>query len=325
MNKTLFGCALLLFSVATFNQVTAEDADDVRAAIRAYVEAFNRADAEGIAATWSQDGVWISPGGDRIVGREAIKAEMESYFVDGGGHIEVIDPQIRILAPTVAIEEGRARVTRAGELPSLSSYIAIHVKEDDGWKLESVRETAVPNPPSSFEHLRELEWMVGTWVDRDQDASIETTCKWTKNRNFLTRSFRLDIAGKIDLEGTQVIGYDAAAGQIRSWIFDSAGGFGESAWQRDGNRWIVKNSQTLQDGAKASSINIITYIDQNTCTWSSHGREIDGELLPNIEPVTVTRVADEPPTRSDHQGTVDDTADEADDPQEELKVQSITE
>ncbi len=294
MNKTVLGCALLIGFAVTLNRAVADEIDDVRATIQKYVQAFNQADSAGLADSWSENGVWVSPTGDRIVGREAIRAAMEDYFKDGGAHIEVINPQIRIVAPTVAVEEGQARVTRQGDLPTISSYIAIHVKEEGGWKLESVRETAVPDAPSNYEHLRDLEWMVGTWIDEDGGARIETTCQWTKNRNFLTRSFRVDIAGRLDLEGTQIIGHDASTGQIRSWIFDSDGGFGESTWQRDGERWLVKNSQTLQDGSKASSINIITYIDENTFTWSSHGREIDGEWLPSIEPVTVTRVTSEP-------------------------------
>jgi hypothetical protein len=247
---------------------------------------------------------------------------MEDYFQQGGAQIEVITPQIRLLAATVAIEEGRARVTRPGELPSISTYIAIHVKEDDGWKLESVRETAVPNAPTSYEHLRDLEWMVGTWLDEEDGTKIETTCEWTKNRNFLTRSFRLHVAGKLDLEGTQIIGYDASTGQIRSWIFDSAGGFGESTWQRDGNRWVIKNSQTLQDGAKASSINVITYIDENTCTWSSHGREVDGEWLPSIEPVTVTRVVDTSHPLTTSAAGAEDSADGETDLEPELSATS---
>lgn len=322
MNQTSLGCFLALFSAITFTQVAADDADDIRAAVRAYVEAFNRSDAEGIAARWSENGVWISPAGHRIVGRAAIQAEMEDYFSDGGGQIEVIDPQIRILAPTVAVEEGSARVTRQGELPSVSTYIAIHVKEDDEWKLESVRETAVPTAPSNYEQLKELEWMVGTWIDRDGGATIETTCQWTKNRNFLTRSFRLDVDGKIDLEGTQIIGFDASTGQIRSWIFDSDGGFGESTWQRDGDRWIIKNSQTLQDGAKASSINVITYLDENTCTWASNGREIDGELLPDIDPVTVTRAVAEPAAATSDQDEASAEQDETSSEQSESEPAS---
>ena len=134
--------------------------------------------------------------------------------------------------------------------------------------------------------------MVGTWIDQDENARIETTCQWTKNRNFLTRTFTVEVEGKIELEGTQVIGYDAANDQIRSWLFDTDGGFGEATWSRDADRWLIKNAQTMRDGRRASSINIVTYIDDDTCTWESTGREIDGEMQPNVDPVRVVRQTD---------------------------------
>ena len=145
----------------------AEAGDDneatIRQAVDSYVEAFNRGDAAAVAALWHEDGEWISPGGDRIKGRDAIQAEMEAYFAEGGGQIEVSDPQIRFLVPTAAVEEGRARVTRRGELPADTTYLAIHVKTDDGWKLESVRETEIPAPPSNFDHLK---WACGVLMAR---------------------------------------------------------------------------------------------------------------------------------------------------------------
>ena len=64
-----------------------------------------------------------------------------------------------------------------------------------------------------------------------------------------------------DLEGTQVIGWDPAAGTIRSWMFDSDGGFGEGTWSKKDNSWIVKFNQVLPDGRKASATNIYTLID----------------------------------------------------------------
>jgi len=267
----------------------ADDEAAIRKAVDSYVEAFNRGDASAVAALWHDKGEWISPGGNRVKGREAIQSQMEAYFAEGGGSIEVSDPKIRFLAPTVAVEEGRARVTRRGELPSDTTYIAIHVKDGDNWKLESVRETEVPAPPSNFDKLKDLDWMVGTWVDQDESATIQTTCQWTKNRNFLTRSFNVAVEDKIELEGTQVIGYDAAKDEIRSWVFDTAGGFSEGTWRRDGDRWLIKSAQTLRDGRRASSINIITYVDDDTLTWQSTGREIDGEFQPNVDPVVVTR------------------------------------
>jgi hypothetical protein len=34
---------------------------------------------------------------------------------------------------------------------------------------------------------------------------------------------------------------------------------------------------------------IITYVDDNTCTLQSVNRTVDGELLPNVEEVTITK------------------------------------
>jgi hypothetical protein len=79
------------------------------------------------------------------------------------------------------------------------------------------------------------------------------------------------------------------AKQIRSWVFDSDGGFGEGKWTRKDNRWLIQHTGTLPDGRKSSALNIITYIDDNSCTWQSIHREVNGDLLPNIDEVLVVR------------------------------------
>jgi len=137
--------------------------------------------------------------------------------------------------------------------------------------------------------LEALDWMVGTWVDAGEDATITTDCSWTKNRKFLKRSFQVQIDGEVTLEGDQFVGWDPIAGQIRSWTFDSEGGIGEGLWIQDDNRWLVKASFVLADGARASALNVYTYVDENTIRWQSTNREIAGELQPNIPEVTVVR------------------------------------
>jgi tRNA A37 threonylcarbamoyladenosine dehydratase len=52
---------------------------------------------------------------------------------------------------------------------------------------------------------------------------------------------------------------------------------------------MVKTSFVLASGERASAINIITYVDQDTFRWQSTNREIAGELQPNIPEVTVVR------------------------------------
>lgn len=165
-------------------------------------------------------------------------------------------------------------------------------------KQPTTGEAAAPNAAdeaSHYENLKDLEWMIGEWVDSDDNSTITTNCSWTKNRNFITRSFSVSIEGHIALEGTQVIGWDPEKKCVRSWLFDSEGGFGEATWLRKGNQWVIKASQVLKGGQRASSINVLKPVDQNTFTWRSIGREVDGELLPNIPEVTIVR---KPPAKA---------------------------
>ena len=161
--------------------------------------------------------------------------------------------------------------------------------------IEAAREKALAKAPSRYEHLKDLEWMVGQWVDEDEDATVLTICEWMPGKNFLTRSFTVSVQDQLEMRrGIQVIGWDEAKKQIRAWVFDSTGGFGEAVWKQDGKRWVARVSQVLADGARASSINIMTQLDENSFTFQSTGREVDGELLPGIAPVKIVRKASQP-------------------------------
>lgn len=268
---------------------------EIRASIEKYVEAFNRQDAEALAQLWSEDGVYVDRGsGDRIQGREALQQQFAATFADAEREMLSVEVKsIRFAADNVAIEDGIATVIRAGELPSRSSYEAVHVNEGGSWKIDSVRERELPAPSSNYGQLKDLEWMIGQWVDEGQDDSVRIVCEWTKNRNFITRSFSVSIQNAIELEGVQVIGYDAAEDTLRFWLFDSDGGFVEGNWVHDDEQpgmWRIIGRGVMADGRRGSMINLLTKIDDDTFTWETVSREVDDELLPNIEPVTVVRV-----------------------------------
>jgi uncharacterized protein (TIGR02246 family) len=266
----------------------------IRKAAESYVQAYQKGDAKALAALWGLEAEYVNPAtGKRVKGRKAIEEEFARIFAEGPAPLEVTIRSIRFVTPEVAIEEGDARVTPPGEVPEESTYIAIHVKRDGQWLLDSVRETDLPARTTNHEHLKELEWLVGTWVDTDEAATIETNCQWARNKNFLTRTFKVTVGEHLDLEGTQIIGWDAAAAHIRSWVFDSDGGFAEGVWTRKQDRWVINSVGTLPDGGRATSINILTYVDNDTFTWETTGREVDGEILPNVDPVKVKRVRDE--------------------------------
>lgn len=151
-------------------------------------------------------------------------------------------------------------------------------------KKEEVKE-GVPN-----EHLKPLEWLIGDWVDKDEHVANTHNIHWGTHKQFLYQKFAVKIQGKPELEGEQVIGWDPHNNRIRSWIFDSDGGFGEGVWRQVGDSWVVETSHVLSDGRLSSSINIYTPVNQDSYTWESVGREVGGEMMPNIPPVTVVRV-----------------------------------
>jgi len=267
------------------------DQDAIRAAIDSYVAAYNRGDAKAVAAFWSDSGEWISPSGQRFQGKQAIEKEMRAMFSDNKGvRIEVINPSIRMVSPQVAIEEGKVRVIRPSEPPSDSTYLAVDVKEGGQWKLNTVRETDAPETQASSSQLQELAWLVGDWVDDSPEVDDAATVAWTKNKTFLTYAFKTSEPGSDDaLEGTQVIGWDPVAGTVRSWMFDSDGGFGEGTWSKHENSWVVKFNQVLADGRKASATNIYTLVDGDNFTLKSIGRKLDGQFMPNIDEVKMVR------------------------------------
>ncbi len=170
--------------------------------------------------------------------------------------------------------------------PEETQYVAAYVKKGGAWKLTSVKEE---ESSVGYQHLKELEWLIGEWIDKDENATLDTVYQWSRNQSFITGSFTIYVQGKLDLQGTQVIGWDPVAKTIRSWVFDSQGGFGQGTWSRKGNQWVVESSSVLSTGEKASAINAYTYVNDNTFTFQSIGREIGGEPMPDIEAVTVVR------------------------------------
>ncbi|MEO1496418.1 MAG: hypothetical protein AAFV43_04635 [Planctomycetota bacterium] len=156
-------------------------------------------------------------------------------------------------------------------------------------RVSRAQDTPAPHP------LDELAWAVGEWTDASGSDRVHVTCGWSKNERFLLRQFSVVDGddGAVLLEGTQVIGWDPEVAAIRSWTFDSEGGFGEGRWTRDGDRWLIKTSFTLSTGEKASATNVLTRTGEDTATWASINREIDGRLQPNQAEVAVVRVSSE--------------------------------
>lgn len=292
MKRLSHSCFLFLVSICFFTSFTNQSSEEaqIRKNVASYLEAFRQQNPKALAAHWAEDAEYTNPLGHTIKGRDAIEREFSRMLTDMGKvDIDVTIDSIEFERSDRAIEIGSVLVTKEGETPTESSYQAVHVKVGDQWLLKKVSESDPDAIPTHYEALKDLEWMIGTWGDEKDDIKFEAVCSWDEHKNFMTHTFTVSVSGQKELEGNLIIGWDPAKQKIRSWMFDSDGGFGEGTWKRDGNRWIVYSSSILPDGRKGSSINIYKYIDQNTITWESVNRIVGGELLPNVDAVKVTR------------------------------------
>ena len=253
--------------------------------------AYNAHDAAKLAALWSESAVYVLPDtGESIVGREAIQKMFGEMFEKSpAAHLTVETESIRFVSPDVALESGRAKMLQADGSIDHSRYSAVYVKQNDQWLLDSVHDVDTTSELTAQNPLAELEWMVGEWIDQADESSVETVCEWTKNRKFLTRTFRVSAPGVDELEGTQVIGWDPLVGAIRSWVFDSDGGFSAGIWKRDGDKWVVESTGFLAEGLPVSSVQVFARFDANSFGWQSFGRRVGAETLPNIDEIKVSR------------------------------------
>ena len=295
MNRLMLTLAMVGWTMAALSSAEpdprADDRMAIRQAVESYVAAFNEADAKGLAAMWSPEAVYTNPlSGGQVVGREAIEQQFAGIFADSkGAKLEATTNSIDFISPGVAVESGSAKIKEADQVVEESEYTAVYVKRDGKWLLDRVTEEEVIEVPSHYEQLKDLEWMVGHWVDQDDSATVVTDCNWSRNENFLIRTFAVQIGDNIDMSGMQIIGWDPAAKQIRSWVFDSDGGFGMGTWKKKDNRWYVQKRGVLPDGRRSSAVNIFTQMNDSTMTLQSINRMLDGDLLPNIDEVKITK------------------------------------
>ncbi len=263
-----------------------------------YEKAFNAGDAKAIGALWKIDGEFIDPMGNKIVGREAIEKLFQDFFSRTPGEklsIKIIslneEEQGRVAVAEIAAEVSPPLPGRFGT----NKTTIVLVRSGDNWLIEGVRERL--DMPASYEHLKALEWLVGSWStqapsagpDKTSQISINSTCQWTANKSFLTRTFNTH-AQQLDLQGTDVIGWDPQAKTIRSWSFESSGDFTESTWRPEGNQWIIDIKGVLADGETVSSMATLTKIDDNTLTIQSQKRIRGGKPQSDIAPITIHRV-----------------------------------
>jgi len=262
-----------------------------------FIAAFNRGDAKAVAAFWAPDADYVDQVGREIKGRAAIEKLYEKVFAERkGAKLNIYLTSTRLVSPDVSLEDGITEVTPADGGPGTAArFAAVLVKKDGKWYIESLRES-VAQPPSNADHFEDLEWLIGDWTgEAEKGESARASYTWAENQNFIVSSFATTLNGFPVVGGTQWIGWDAVDKQIRSWSFYSGGGFGEATWTKDGSKWVIKITARTADGKKVSATNLLTRVDNDHATWQVTKLTVDGQLMPDAQPVKLKRVNPEKP------------------------------
>lgn len=288
---TLQMVAYLLFFSSCEKSDRNNDEEEIRKMHREYEKSYLKKDPKVQSAYWDENATYSNPAtGVYLQGRKEIEEEFKNWF--NQNDIGILNFNIKEIEKKngEVIEKGNFKISFKDSPPIENAFYAKLIKGKHGWVFQEFKQINLEKNSSNSEHLKELKFLMGDWVDTDQDITVETHTKWDKYKNFLIQRFILKLYGEAVQEGAQIIGWDPNNQQIHSWIFDSDGGFGEGKWTQKGNSWEVKTTYTLPKGGFASADNTYTKIDSDHYSWSSRGREVNGEFLPDIKTVTIKRV-----------------------------------
>jgi uncharacterized protein (TIGR02246 family) len=265
----------------------------IRANIDRFVKAYNAGDAKAVAALFTPDGEVHDKAGNEAEGREAIEKTFAKVFQEmPEKNIEVFVESIRFIGSDLALEVGTTKETpEPNEPPDIDRYTVLHVKRDGKWQMAMARDEEGP-PPTAHEQLRPLAWLVGEWVDDGGSTVVRSTCRWSEDKNFLLQDFRLEISGRDAMNVSQRIGWDPLTKHVRSWVFDSEGGFGQSVWTRDGDDWIIRSTGVRPDGTTGSATNTLIRSGNDGYVWRSTDRVVADDVQPPVEVKVVRKPPD---------------------------------
>lgn len=269
---------------------------EIRQRAKDYLQAVKHGNGEQIAAFWTPDGDYVDESGQIVKGRQlARQARREQGREAAQAMLTATADTLRFVSPDVAIEDGTVSIKKAVDLESaVKRYTAIWVRREGRWLLDGVRELAASAGPGDH-RLRELTWMLGDWQSDDGGKTMRLTCSWSPDQHFLLREIDVNLPDGGPLHVSQRIGWDPRERQIKSWNFDSEGGYGTGLWFQRGNQWTVEAESVMANGSRSTGTNVYSVESDDCLVWQARNAEIDGQPVPDRSLRVIRRKASDQP------------------------------
>jgi uncharacterized protein (TIGR02246 family) len=101
-----------------------------------YEAAYNRGDANAVAALYTDDAEYVDEGGNVVIGRDTIELLLAEEFASNpGGKLQIIPEGVRVLTPDVLVEKGWTAIAPTGGSQRSSRYVAVYLKRSGNWKI----------------------------------------------------------------------------------------------------------------------------------------------------------------------------------------------
>src|SRR4051794_40213096 len=149
----------------------------IRDALQSYSDAFSRGQAPRAGPAFVENAEYVTSGGDRIKGRQAIVKRMMGYLsTHHGDHLKLTADSILFVTPDVAQVDGNAELRGPGGPPDVSPYTAIMVRRDGRWMMQSLRDLSTEedeeDATSAAARIKTLDWMVGEWTQTSAAGTV---------------------------------------------------------------------------------------------------------------------------------------------------------
>jgi uncharacterized protein (TIGR02246 family) len=263
----------------------AADHDAILKSASDFAAAFNRRDAEGVAALFTENAEARDPDGRTFTGRGAIAKAYADFFQPNAGlTIEVLVKSVRFPAKDLAVEEGLLRQSHGPkDLPATTAYVAVHVREGGRWLV------ALSCERGGQDRLEDLYWLLGEWTTRVKDADVKLSFVRDPKKPVITGTFTRTPSGKDSVSGTIRITFDPVTGQLRSWGFEDDGAHSQALWVCDGKSGVLDSRGVLADGTPTVVRIVFQRVAPDAITWRAIDRVVGNAALPDTPPIRLTR------------------------------------
>ena len=271
-------------------RTTTGDDQTIRRTLADYAEAISKGNLAAVAALWALDAQYTDESGTVTKGRNAVAALFRQFFSNHkGAKMTLKVTSVRVPKSDVALVDGTSTVTMPDGQIHEGHFASVWVKADGKWQVHSARDLpGHTGEAAAGAALKQLQWMVGDW--EAEKGGVSVMVRWTLNRAFLLQEYKAkDNDGELLV--TQLVGHDPLTDRIKSWTFDSRGGYGEGLWSRDGNSWVVDTAGVLPGGQTGTARNVIRFVDDRTVLFQNRDREVDGQPIPDVEVKLVRKAA----------------------------------